>query len=204
MNQNEDIIYESEFSIVPFIGLIIGISGFGYAGFILLENYKNIGGIILILPGLSFVLSALSLTALLSLKSVVFTQRKLIFKYIFIPNKYEIDWNEISDLKVKFATLRINDGYDYANRIVYTGKDLKIYFNKKSILLESFCYLEFEELLSEFGKMISPSLNKKMKSTYKRSEKKFWQEDDKYWRILNKIVLPFSLGILILKLLLKL
>jgi hypothetical protein len=54
MNQNEDIIYESEFSIVPFIGLIIGISGFGYAGFILLENYKNIGGIILILPGLFF------------------------------------------------------------------------------------------------------------------------------------------------------
>ena len=70
--------------------------------------------------------------------------------------------------------------------------------------MESICYLEFEEVLSEFGKKISPALNKKMKSTYKRSEKKFWQEDDKYWRILNKIVLPFSLGILILILLLKL
>tara|TARA_B110000091_G_C13576078_1_gene374442 strand:+ start:45 stop:659 length:615 start_codon:yes stop_codon:yes gene_type:complete len=204
MSQNEGIIYKSEFSIVPFIGLIVGISGFGYAGFILLENYKNIGGIILILPGLFFILSALSLTALLSLKSVIFTQKKLIFKYIFIPKKYEIDWNEINDLKVKFAALRINDGYDYAYKIVYTGKDLKIYFNKKSILLESFCYLEFEELLSKFGKRITPALNQKMKSTYKRSEKKFWQEDDKYWRILNKIVLPFSLGILILILLLKL
>lgn len=202
MNQNEDIIYKSKFSIVPFIGLIVGIGGFGYAGFILLKNYKNIGGIILILPGLFFILSALSLTALLSLKSVIFTQRKLIFKYTFIPKKYEIDWNEINDLKVKFAALRINDGYAY--KVVCTGKDLRIYFNKKSILLESFCYLEFEELLSKFGKRITPALNQKMKSTYKRSEKKFWQEDDKYWRILNKIVLPFSFGILVLILLLKL
>ena len=156
MSQNEDIIYKSEFSIVPFIGLIVGIGGFGFAGFILLENYKSIGGIILILPGLFFILSALSLTALLSLKSVIFTRRKLIFKYIFIPKKYEIDWNEINDLKVKFAALRINDGYAY--KVVYTGKDLKIYFNKRSILLESFCYLEFEELLSKFGKRITPAL----------------------------------------------
>ena len=199
MKQNEDIIYKSEFSKVPFIGLIVGIGGFGYTGFMLFENYKNIGGIILILPGLFFVLSALSLTALLSLKSVIFTQRKLIFKYIFISKKYEIDWNEINDLKVKFAALRVNDSHGYA--VLYTGKYLKIYFNKKSILLESFCYLEFEKLLSKFGKRITPALNQKMKSTYKRSEKKFWQEDDKYWRILNKIVVPISLGILILLLL---
>ncbi len=102
---------------------------------------------------------------------------------------------------MKFAVLKIpmNQGYN----IAYTGKDLKIYYNKKSFLLESFCYLKFEELLSKFGGNIKPQLRQKMKSNYKGNAKKFWQEDDKYWKNQNKIILPITLGILILLSLLK-
>ncbi len=99
MNKNEDIIYKSKFSITPFIGLTFGFGGFGYVGLILVENHKNIGGIILIIPELFFILSAFSLTALLSLKSVILKQEKMIINYIFLAKKHEIDWNSISYLK---------------------------------------------------------------------------------------------------------
>ncbi|NOU58682.1 hypothetical protein [Marinifilum caeruleilacunae] len=197
MRQNVEIIYKSQFSPIVFIALIIGIGGFGFVGFMLLENYKEIGGAILLLPALFFILSSFCLTALLTLKTVVFTPQKLMVNYIFLPLKYKFDWNEISDVKMKFAAMRAGDNY----KVVYKGSDLKIYFGKKSFVLESVGYLRFEELLSTFEKKITPGLRKKMKSTYKRSKKKFWEEDDKYWTIQHKIVLPISLGILILILL---
>lgn len=199
-NQSSKIIYKSQLSTFNLILMILGslfLIGIGIK-FLLYTQESGINWVIVFPLGFIF-LGGLIVSNTLVLCSAAITKDYLILNYPFIGRKKSIEWKSISDAGMKFVTTK-SSGSDYSFR---TGKEIRLFSNGKNYRITTFAIKEPEKLILELKKRLDSSLKTKMKNEYRKTERKFWKDEDEYQNWMMKIVLPICLIILVLLWILK-
>ncbi|WP_299215264.1 hypothetical protein [uncultured Aquimarina sp.] len=199
-NQSSKIIYKSQLSTFNLILMILGslfLIGIGIK-FLLYTQESGINWVIVFPLGFIFLGGLIASNALV-LCSAAITKDYLILNYPFIGRKKSIEWKSISDAGMKFVTTK-SSGSDYSFR---TGKEIRLFSNGKNYRITTFAIKEPEKLILELKKRLDSSLKTKMKNEYRKTERKFWKDEDEYRNWMMKIVLPICLIILVLLWILK-
>lgn len=193
---NNDVKYESKFSIYPFIAYSFGILFGGIVGLLLLKTFIEKGdfSFVILLP-ISFIsLSLLSVYGLFTLKTIIITKECLLFSYLFFRKTIKIQWNSISDVRKKFVTLKT----DVDSNVYRKGIEIKIFSEVGKLNVSSFLYSNFNEFSNQFEPRIDPKIRKKINYDYKETKDKFGRNEKRYKEIRSKYIIPISIVFLII------
>ncbi|MCG8805222.1 hypothetical protein G1K75_06080 [Tenacibaculum finnmarkense] len=191
-----EIIYKSKLSIFYSILLVFGSFFFLGIGINLYFTIiqKNGFNFLIILPLFFILLGVLTIYYIVILNTIIITKDYLILNYLLLGKKKKIKWKSITDAKMRFITTK-SSGDDYSFR---TGYSMKLFSNNKVYRIISFTMSEPDKFIIQLKKRLDSKLKVKMKTEYKRSEKKFWKSESEYRVMKNKYVIPICIIILII------
>ncbi|MDW3194654.1 MAG: hypothetical protein R8G66_19910 [Cytophagales bacterium] len=193
---NDEIKYESKFSVLTLAITSLGMLFFAITGSTLLRTLLLTREIsfLLLLPICLISLGVLSGYLLLNLKKVVITKEHLILEYLFINKTIEIKWEAIHYARRKHAIMNIN--VESGDSI--KGSAIKVFSKAGNYNISSFTYVNFSTILNQFESRIDPKIRRQLRKEFKEQLNLFKDSEERYKTIRYKYVIPICLIILIL------